>query len=355
MVIKVLVVDDSRSMRKIVTDMIQSDRRMMVIGEAENGKRAIKIATELKPDVIVMDILMPEIDGLEALNYIMHKLPTPTIIMSALSQEHKEITIKAILNGAVDFIAKPESTSITDLSKMRLDLIYKIIIASKVDINKFIVRAIPEHVIEIIDSKAPRESEYKVVVIGASAGGPKSVLEILKRLPKDMPAAVLVVQHMAKGFTTSFARHLNSESKLEIKEAEDGDDIRPGLVLVAPSDYHMEIKVNKDNETIRNVIKLNQKTEICHVRPSVNPTMICAAKIYEERVLGIILTGMGHDGAEGIKTIKMKYGTTIAEDMSSCVIKGMPRAAIESGYIDKVVPPSEIPLEIMKFVQEGKE
>ena len=354
MVINVLVVDDSLSMRKIVRDMIESDRRMKVIGEAENGKRAIEMATELKPDVIIMDILMPELDGLEALNYIMHNNPTPTVIMSALSQENKEITIKAILNGAVDFIAKPESTSIADLSKMRLDVIYKITVASRVDVNKFIVGPPPEYVTERAESIIPPEGEYKVIVIGASAGGPKSVLEILRQLPGDLPAAILVVQHMAMGFTNSFARHLNSESKLKIKEAQEGDEIQPGLVLVAPGDYHMEIKVNKNNDTIRNVIKLNQKTEICHVRPSVNPTMICAAKIFEERVLGIILTGMGHDGAEGIKTVKMKYGATIAEDMSSCLVKGMPRAAIESGYIDKIVPPSEIPLEIIKFVQEGK-
>ncbi len=350
MVIKVLVVDDSKSMRKILCDIINSENKLKVIGEAKNGKEAIELVENLKPDVIVMDILMPIMDGLKALSYIMNHFKIPTLITSSFTEE--DITIKAIFHGAVDFIPKPKNEE-SDMELLKKDLIYKIKIASKVDVSKLRFKKTSEEIStkEIFEEK---EEIDKVIVIGASAGGPKTLLQILKQLPEDLPAYIFVVQHMVKGFTSSFAHHLDAETKIKVKEAEEGEIIKPGIVYLAPGGYHMEIGITEKKETTQKIIRLNQNSKIRHVRPSINPTMISAAKIYGKNALGIILTGMGRDGVDGIKAIKNNGGKTIAEDLNTSLVKGMPKAAINSGKIDEILNIPEIVSKIMEFVKVGK-
>lgn len=344
--IKVLVVDDSAFMRKTISGMLNSDPMIHVVGEAVDGRDAIEKIRALAPDIVTLDIEMPRMNGLDALRIIMKEMPLPVIVVSSLTENGARETIKALEYGAVDYIPKSLSGNIVNIVNIKNDLIEKIKLFGhkkiKIKGGVEIGRSLPLPV----RSLSSGNSKINVIVIGASTGGPKALQEVLPRLPKDLPCGVLVVQHMLPLFTASFAERMNELSQIEVREAKDGDQIKPGLVLVAPGGYHLRVKKWPGDE---GYVKLSKEPFMLHM-PSVDIAMESAAQAYSEHALGVIMTGMGQDGKEGMKAIRDAKGRTIAQDEETCVIFGMPRAAIESGCIDKVVPLGKMVEEIINML-----
>ncbi|MCK5037603.1 MAG: chemotaxis response regulator protein-glutamate methylesterase [Thermoplasmata archaeon] len=338
--IRVLVADDSAIMRKLLKDLLESDPDIKVVATAKNGAEAVEIASSQNIDVITMDIEMPKMDGLTALQHIMGKKPTPTIMISAMDKRNADIVMKSLDHGAVDFISKTSGSLSFDIEKIGHDIINKVRVASEVNVKKI---SRPRIVRPLIYTRKKVYGKSKIIAIGASTGGPKALLEVLSLLPRDIPAGIIITQHMPEGFTKSFAERLNWQSSVEVKEAEHGDRIIPGLALVAPGDYHMEV--------VNGRIALNKKPKVNSIRPSVDVMMTSAANIHGKNVIGVLLTGMGADGAKGMKDIKGNGGQTIAQNKESCVVFGMPKEAIALGGVDKVVPLSEIASVILKFLE----
>ena len=344
--IKVLIVDDSAFMRKLLSDLFSAEPDFLVIDTARNGMDAVSKVKLLKPDLITMDVEMPIMDGIKSLEVIMKDTPTPVLMISSLTRDGADATMRALELGAVDFVAKSAGimSSVAGISNEILDKS-----RAAVHAKIFKLSAIPAKVLPITKptTYAPVFSgDERILAIGTSTGGPRALQEIITKLPGDLPCGVVIVQHMPPGFTKSLSERLNSLSALTVKEAEHNDVIRPGLVLIAPGDYHMEIR----REGNKKVIKLNQNPPIGGHRPAVDPMMQSVAEVYGQRTVGVILTGMGHDGAKGIKAIKEQRGYTIAEDQSTAVVFGMPKSAIELGVVDKVAPLSAIAAEIVKAV-----
>jgi two-component system chemotaxis response regulator CheB len=338
--VKVLVVDDSAVMRKLISDILSGASGIEVVGTARNGADALSKVNSLNPDVVTMDIEMPKMDGLTTLSHIMAERPRPVIMVSAMDKRQADITMKALDLGAVDFISKTSGTLSLDMEKTSRTLISKVIMASKIRVAKRkAIKITPVSIPKFLSKKDDR-----IVTIGASTGGPRAIPEVLSRLPRDLPAGVLIVQHMPEGFTKSFAERLNWYTSLEVKEAQEGDKIVPGLVLVAPGNLHMEVKGKK--------VHLNDGPHVNNVRPSVDVLMKAAASVYGPRCTGVLLTGMGNDGAQGMKDIKESGGKTIAQDEESCVVYGMPRAAVELRIVDKVAPLSKIARNIISALEE---
>lgn len=340
--IRVLVVDDSLVMRRLLTDLLEKEAGITVIGTAKNGIEAVSKAAELQPSVITMDIEMPMMDGLTALQHIMAENPMPVVMLSAMNKRQADIVIKALEMGAIDFIPKTSGTISLDIEKAGESIVARIREAAEIEV-KCIKPKVPEKIVES-DFKMPPIRD-RVVAIGASTGGPKALLEVISSLPRDLPAAVLIVQHMPEGFTQSLAERLNWQSSLEVKEAQDRDRVRPGLVFIAPGNRHMVI----DGKHIR----LTDGARVNHVRPSVDVLMESVAVHYGPNALGVLMTGMGQDGAAGIKAIKRRGGRTIAQDESSCAVFGMPKAAIELRSVDKVEPLDKIAQKIISMLRES--
>ena len=336
--IRVMVVDDSAFMRKILKDIINSDPELEVCCEARDGLEAINLAKLHKPDVITLDIEMPRMNGLDALRVIMKQNPIPVIMVSALTQEGAEATIKALEYGAIDFIPKPSSSISLNMREMKDEIISKIKEAAKVPRRFLELKRTRLLRIQKGKRKKPSPSAKTVVAIASSTGGPQSLLKVIPKLPENLKAAVLLVQHMPPGFTRSFAKRLDSVSKIDVKEAEDGEDILENTAYVAPGDYHMEVRTQNGKPKI----VLNKKPKIHGVRPAADPMMITAAEVFGRRTVGVVMTGMGRDGAEGIVAIKKKGGITIAQDKETSIIFGMPKAAIETGMVDYIVPLDKI-------------
>lgn len=343
--IKVLVVDDSAFMRKLVSDLLNSSPGLTVVDTARNGLDALEKTKRSSPDVITMDIEMPGMDGLSALKLIMEQCPTPVVMLSSLTRAGAEATLKALELGAVDFVGKTSGT-LANVSDIGEELIQKVRAAAKANLK---VAAKPTGIKAGPAIQLPRRigKGDKMVAIGTSTGGPRALQEILTKIPADFPAGILIVQHMPPDFTKSLAERLNSLSALEIKEAEDGDVIRPGLVLIAPGDYHMRA-ARMPNQQVQ--VKISQEAAIGSHRPAVDPMFLSVAEIYKEHAVGVILTGMGHDGTIGMKAIKEHGGYTIAEDQTTAVVYGMPRSAKESGAVDKVVPLPSVASTIIHYV-----
>jgi two-component system chemotaxis response regulator CheB len=338
--VRVLIVDDSAVMRKLLSDILGGAEGIEVVGTARNGGDALTKVSTLRPDVVTMDIEMPKMDGLTALTHIMAEKPRPVIMVSAMDKRQADITMKALDLGAVDFISKTSGTLSLDMEKTSQTLISKVKMAARIKVVKR--RAIKISPVSI--PKFLSKNGDTVVTIGASTGGPRAIPEVLSRLPRDLPAGLLIVQHMPEGFTKSFAERLNWYTSLEVKEAEDGDEVVPGLVLIAPGNLHMEVDGKK--------IHLTDGPHVNNVRPSADVLMKSAAKAYGPRCTGVLLTGMGNDGAEGMKAIKNSGGKTIAQDKDSCVVYGMPKAAVELRIVDKVAPLSKIARNIIFALED---
>ena len=342
--INVLVVDDSAFMRKVISDILKSAGDINVIGTARDGSEALEKARALNPDVITLDVEMPVMDGLRCLKELQKITNVSVIMLSNHTQGGAQATIEALESGAIDFVAKPTGLFDINGDEKKQEIIDKIRMVrnikkgevaahSKVKISKALA--------------ADSSSTLKTIIsIGTSTGGPKALQELIPYIPGNIPAAILVVQHMPPGFTKSLAERLNSISDLTVKEAENEDIVKQGHVYIAPGDYHMTVRRNSDS-TMR--IILNQDPMVGGHRPAVNVMMNSLAETGFQSVIGVIMTGMGSDGSEGIYNLKKRNnGFIISQDEKSCVVYGMPRAAVQTGIVDAVVPLNKIANEIVK-------
>ncbi|MDX9702514.1 MAG: chemotaxis response regulator protein-glutamate methylesterase [Candidatus Auribacterota bacterium] len=343
--IKVLVVDDSSFMRQELTRLISDDPDIEVIGTAFDGAHALKKIPILKPDVVTLDIEMPQMDGLTALKHIMISHPLPVVIISSLTQKGAEITFEAIQLGAVEVIPKPSGTISLNIKQQKQEIIEKIKAAHKVDCKKIRRIAPPAPVVK---KYPPMSTECShIVAIGVSTGGPQTLMKIIPQLPGDLPAAIMVVQHMPPVFTKSFATRLNSVSNLTVKEAENNDIILEGHVYIAPGGYHMTAGKNGKH------IEISEEPSGTLHRPSVDVMFDSLVKGQTKQLTGVILTGMGKDGAAGLKKIHDKGFSTIGESESSSVVYGMPREAANMGAVDFVLDKGDIASKIIELVSRG--
>ncbi|HEX7524214.1 MAG TPA: chemotaxis response regulator protein-glutamate methylesterase [Candidatus Deferrimicrobium sp.] len=347
--IRVLIVDDSAFMRNALTKMLSSDPEITVVGTAWNGLDAIEKVAELKPDLVTMDIEMPRMDGIEALRRIMATNPVPVIMVSSLTTEGARATLDALDLGAVDFVPKNLSDLSVNIVKVREILIEKV----KQIGRQVPGRRRPSRPAPASAAPAPLRSVYRterrigIVAIATSTGGPKALQCVIPMLPKDLSVPVIIVQHMPPAFTGPFAQRLNEISGLTVKEAEEGEPLRPGIVLVAPGRGHLSVRKGRPGE---NVVAVSENRPDLIYRPSADVMMSSIAEMYPGRALGVILTGMGNDGEKGMRSIKSSGGRTIAQDEETCVVYGMPRAVVEAGLADKVVPLGEVAGEIVNAV-----
>lgn len=347
--VRVFVVDDSAFARISICRQLRSDPEIEVVGIACNGIEALEKIRELKPDVVTLDVEMPKMNGLETLVHIMSEEPVPVVMLSSLTGNGTEATIRALELGAIDFFLKPAPAAPAGFYGLSNDLNAKVKMASGV--NRARLKAGTRRKGRTIRSRPRRLSEKqgfiksKVVVIGSSTGGPGALYELIPNLPGDIPAALLLVQHMPPGFTLSLADRLNQLSQIEVKEAHSGDSLSKGQALIAPGGYH--VRISEDGK-----IMLDQGPPVLGLRPAVDVTMQSVAQVYGALSIGVVLTGMGSDGTKGAAHIRAAGGKITAQDEATCVIYGMPRSAIESGYVDKIVPLPQMAQEIVLMCQE---
>ncbi len=333
--IRVLVVDDSAFMRRALERLLEAIPGVTVVGTASDGLEAIRRTLELRPDVITMDVEMPHMDGVSAVAEIMQTVPTPIVMVSTLTRDGAETTIRALEAGAVECIAKPSGLS-QELANVGEHLAEAIQRASFAHVHKrrpaATVTPPPRQVIAATTNRAPA---LNVLVIGSSTGGPPALTHVVPALPAGLQAAVLVIQHMPAGFTAALARRLDSLSPLPVAEAVEGDTLIPGRVLIAPGDYHL--LVTRDRR-----IHLDQGPTVHGVRPSVDITLESVREAYGRNASVAILTGMGRDGAEGAAKLEAAGGKIITQDEASCVVYGMPRVAKERTSHSLEVPLDEV-------------
>ena len=343
--IRVLVVDDSAFVRQALVRMLGTAPDIEVVGTAVDGKDGVEKAVALRPDVVTLDIKMPRMGGLEALRRIMAECPVPVLLLSSLTSDGGEITLRGLELGAVDFVDKSSVQGHMSL----LDL------AEEVKAKVRALARVPRERVHVLGGLAaepppplpgPHAGGAEVVVIGTSTGGPPALQAIVPRLPPGLASAVLVVQHMPVGFTRSLADRLNSRSAVPVREAQDGETVAPGVVLIAPAGRHMKVK--RRGAVAR--VWLDDEPRGALHRPSADVLMASVAKAYGPRTLGVILTGMGSDGVEGLRAIRLGGGRTFAESEESCVIYGMPKAAVEAGVVDRCVPLGRMADEILAAV-----
>ncbi|MBK5240371.1 MAG: chemotaxis response regulator protein-glutamate methylesterase [Clostridium sp.] len=322
-------------MRKIISDMINSETEMEVIDTARNGEELLSKITLEKPDIITLDIEMSKMDGIETLGQLQKKnINIPVIMLSSVSKTGTELTMECLQLGAFDFIAKPSGSISLEFNKVKNELVQKIKLAftRRQVINKGIEK---KNNLAIAHTTNTGAHSIEAIVIAASTGGPKALYKVITELPKNLGVPVLVVQHMPTGFTKAFAQRLNVNSEIMVVEAQDGDTVEKNVVYIAPGGFHMEIGIDKR-------IHLNTEPTLWGVRPCADKLFLSATKVYGPRLLSVILTGMGRDGANGTVAIKDNGGITIAEHKSTCIIYGMPKAAFETGKVDEIIPLSDI-------------
>jgi two-component system chemotaxis response regulator CheB len=335
--IDVLVVDDSAFMRKVLTDILKEDSEINMIYTVSSGEEAIEQIALLRPDVVTMDVEMPGMDGIKTVKRIMEKYPTPIIMISAYTKEGAEKTIEALEAGAIDFVEKPGGTISLNIRDVGQEILEKIKIANEANL--------PGERKELKLTRSPtlKLGKETVIIIAASTGGPRAIDFLLSQLPHDFPSPIIVVQHMPPGFTGAFAKRLNEHCKIKVKEASDGDHLHTAEALIAPGGFHLELNEN-------NRIKLNKNPSLHGVRPSADITMNSVADTFNGNIIGIILSGMGRDGSIGVRNIKRKRGTIIAQDMDTSVVHGMPKAALETGSVDYILPLGKIADKLVEIV-----
>ena len=441
MSIDVLVADDSAYLRKSISDILKQHDLINIIDCAKDGIETVSFVNKYKPDVLVLDLVMPKKNGLDAFKEIMEDNPTPTVILSAISPKDLDSSIQALLMGAFDYIIKPGGLGAKDLPRFREELLAKVLLASQSQIKKIfkteknllskrnflrqemvdrifdfgqyinqlkpieeieekrefdsfeimkvkaILRNNDESVIventpdkikqklnESVETLKPKKLKLtsetikrkkeslsipdlspvsevsltsNVVVMGASVGGPRTITTILKEIPESFNMPILIVQHLSSHFTEAFAVNLNMECELQVKIAKNGDSLQKGYVYIAPGDMHMEITVNNKTPTIR----IFKGTPVNFCMPSIDVLFISAAKIFRNRTIGILLTGMGSDGVNGLGAIKQVGGKTIAEAEETCILYAMPKFAAEKGYADFILPNYEIKDKITTYIK----
>jgi two-component system chemotaxis response regulator CheB len=339
--IRVLVVDDSAFVRHVLSRRLAADPDIVIVGQARDGLDALAQARALEPDVITLDVEMPRLDGLAALQRIMAECPTSVIMLSALTQRGSQITIQALMQGAVDFCPKPDAAA--NIQNVVAALTAKIKIAAGVRPTSLAPTAAvtASHTLSL--GPRPFRPGGPVIVIGASTGGPRALRRILSDLPADLGAAVTVVQHMPAGFTGALAQRLNESSSLAVQEAVDGDRLACGLALVAPGGYHLRFNGKRR-------VAVDEAARRNFVRPSVDVAMESAAAHHGAAAIGVVLTGMGADGTDGARSIKAAGGRVVVEHESTSVVYGMPRSIVEAGLADRVAPLPEIAATLVEWV-----
>ena len=336
--INVLVVDDSAFMRKAISTMLDKDPGIKVVGMARDGQEGLEMVRKLNPDVVTMDIEMPKMDGLTALRHIMMEAPRPVLMVSSLTTEGAEATLKAMELGAVDFIPKQLSKVSLDIIKIEKDLIDRVkTVAAR---NMRHVRPRPAAAPRPAAKPAARPAPAPVgrpirdvVAIGVSTGGPPVVQQILSSLPENFPASIVIAQHMPAAFTGPFAKRLDSVSKISVKEAETGDVLKPGHAFVAPGGKHIIL----DQKVSRVDVVVTEQPADALYKPSANVLISSVAKAVGKRGLGVILTGMGSDGCEGVRDLKERGGRALAQSDSTCVVYGMPKAIVDENLADEII------------------
>ena len=396
--IRVLIADDSAFMRKVLSDMFASQPDFEVAGTARNGQETVDKVRQLSPDLVTLDVNMPVMDGLEALDIIMKEHPMPVVMLSSLTQKGTEQTVKALALGAVDFISKAGG-SISSIDGITSEILEKCRAAAKAHARKTIVASPPKPVsagppmmkriqlplrqgykppestkpqepVASVNTYAKRNNPLlkrnanppappskpsavpmtdmgrgaeKLVVIGTSTGGPQALQNVITRLPGNLPCGVVIVQHMPAGFTKALADRLNTISEIAVKEAEDGESIRPGQVYIAPGNYHLRIRNGTQ-------IVLGQDPPVGNHRPAVN-VMFSSVASLGRKLVAVIMTGMGCDGCDGMREIKEAGGYSIAQDEPTCVVYGMPKAVVDAGLADEIKPVQNIAQAIVEAVK----
>ncbi len=354
--IKVLIIDDSLFIRSLVSDFLNKDSHIKVVDTAKSGQEALRKIPECKPDCIILDLAMPGWDGLTTLKHIMRDFPTPVVILSAYSQEEADITLECLELGAISFVLKPSGELSLDIEKIQERLIQEVKAAARVNVRKLVET---QNFASLRDTHNARRLPAgqagikvrgdKVIVIGASTGGPQTLELILPYLSADFFLPVLVVQHMPnKFFTESLSGHLNKNCSLKVKVASNAETISSPAVYLAPGGSHLSVgrtpltqpSPRRGEDKGEGVIYITEVSPDI-LSPSIDMAMQSAAKVYKENCIGIILSGIGHDGLEGMRSIKKAGGRTIAQD-ESALIFGMPKAVIDAGLADKVLPAEEI-------------
>ncbi|MFC1492355.1 chemotaxis response regulator protein-glutamate methylesterase [candidate division KSB1 bacterium] len=346
-VIRVLVIDDSAMVREILKQGLDGDPLIQVVDTAPDPFIARDKILKCKPDVLTLDVEMPKMDGVEFLRKLMPQYPLPVVMVSSLTQKGKKITLDALEAGAVDFVSKPTANIAEGLKGMMMELRAKVKIASTANVSHWKNKKPVELRKKIEGSTALAESTDKVVVIGASTGGTEALRKIISSFPLTMPGTV-VVQHMPAGFTTMFAERVDSDSAVRVKEAETGDRIMQGKVLIARGDYHLEVVRSGGLYQAR----CFEGEKVCGHRPSVEVLMQSAAKSVGANAVGVMLTGMGHDGADGMLAMRNAGARTIAQDEASCIVFGMPKEAYKRGGAEKLVPLNNISQTIISLLSK---
>ncbi len=355
--IKVLIVDDSAFMRKILSDMLSSDPNITIVGIARNGQEAIQKIQLLNPDIVTMDVEMPIMNGLDALKKIMEIAPLPVVMLSSLTSEGANATILALESGAVDFIQKPTSVFSINVDAVRNELIEKIKVGARINfkkqcnstINKTV--EVQPNVVYKKEFKPQRTSTTRkpIVAIGTSTGGPRALQSVIPLIPANVGASFLIVQHMPAGFTKSLATRLNSISQVTVKEAEDGEKILPSTVYIAPGDFHLKVKNDRNGDLY---IQLTSEAPVSGHRPSVDAMYQSLSSIKDRDIIGVIMTGMGADGAKGLKLLKdERKAFVIAQSEETCVVYGMPKSAVKLGVVDEIISLESITKSILNRLE----
>ena len=334
--IRVLIADDSGVMQLLIKSILKADNEIKVVATAYNGKEAYEKTLEQKPDVVLMDILMPDYDGIYGVKRNMEEQPTPIVVLSAIGHQNIGPIVSALNHGAFDYLNKPEGNT-TLLRRIDNDIIKKVRHAAQADINR--LRLIPTEANHLFHTFT-KQIDYDIVVIGASTGGPTALEKVLSKFPKNMPVPVVIAQHMPANFVESFSNRLDQIVTQHVMLAQPGTRIERGKVYLAPGDKNIILRKNRVSKEI--VVDQSDKIFKEYNNPSINSLMQSIADIYGERSIGVILTGMGSDGAKGMKSIEAKGGFTVAQDDSSSVVFGMPKEAISIGSVKRIVKIDEM-------------
>ena len=343
--IRVLIVDDSALIRQLLTELLSTDAEIEVVGTASDPYVARQRIKELEPDVLTLDVEMPKMDGLTFLEKLMTGHPMPVVMVSSLTEAGCQTTLKALELGAVDFFTKPKIDLRDEITERAAELVDKVKMAMQAR-----VRPLGQSRVEEVKSINPSRTAMlkttdKILAIGASTGGTEAIRSVLQQMPADAPP-ILITQHMPERFTKAFADRLNSICEILVKEACDGDSVLPGQALVAPGNYHMELI----RSGARYQVHITQGSPVNRHRPSVDVMFHSIAKTAGSNALGVILTGMGGDGAQGLLAMRQAGAATMAQDEATCVVFGMPKEAIKAGAVDKIVPLQHIPSALLTML-----
>ena len=348
--IRVLVVDDSALVRELLTAGLAKDPELEVVGSAANPFIARDKIVELRPDVLTLDVEMPRMDGVDFLRRLMPQYPIPVIMVSALTQKGAQITLEALEAGAIDFVTKPSTDVARGLNQMLADLRQKIKMAAQVDLSAWKHRAVKrEKTGPVVVRTALSESTDKVIAIGASTGGTEAIRRVISAFPANMPG-IVIVQHMPPGFTKHFSDNLNEICEMDVQEAQTGDRVMPGRVLIAPGGKHMTVRRSGGIY----LVDCQEGENVNGHCPSVDVLFHSVARYVAGNAVGVILTGMGGDGAEGLLAMRQAGAKTIAQDETSCVVFGMPKVAIERGAVERIGPLDSIPQMIVSTLGGDK-